>query len=577
MRETSDSEDGVSAGVGAPRKRLRLSDLLNGEPDAVGGLSVGGSDPRERSGAWAPTDRQQHTLARSGLRPVDTTPNGDCLFEAALATQHGHTPSEEEILALRHDTVAYLRARAEYYIPSFPGTRSDYLREVEELARRGVYMSNIADFAPHALAYARGLRVTVLDENGDPAGGTDRHGNHGYGPADGMPVTLVRLNQGGGHYLGTRPDTGANTHDVDARDVDMTQAHIIYDATPAPSTPQHSGPQIRYLDQGRIETTWPDEPTTDPDGDEVRIVRTVQHRLDPDPAMDNQLPWRAPLHPTRRVYEPYAAEDGSVHPAVLARAHEITAIMAHGKALFRGIARDPHDTRLPSTAISHLTKVVWKQLEHAVATEIQRLTRGEPLATPPVHPARVTADHVRHRPNDQPLINQWGLFLTRRPEHMSPQDRPSLLNGRILGVYLGAVLDNQSERENWGQTYTSYPSYAMDLARTNKIVITMSAEGAANSIAFANTAVQPARGSNGLATSGMEYNHTAINAEFVSFTVRMPDRDGGYRMEPISVLVALENAFDPKTNPDGMIIVDYGDNYLWQFDQPDIPIKTEPE
>jgi hypothetical protein len=570
MRETSDSEHGVSTSVGAPRaKRLRLADLLNDEPDRDGGLSAGGSGHRGWATAWAPTDRQQHMLTRLGLEPVDTTPNGDCLFEAALTTQHGHTPPEREILALRHDTVAHLLARADDYVPAFAGTRTDYLREVDELARSGVYMSNIADFAPHALAFARNLRVTVLDENGNPAGGADEQGYHGYGPADGVPVTLVRLDQGGGHYLGTRPNTGAGTRGIDSRDVDMTQAHIIHDATPAPPTPQHSGLLVRQLDQGRVETFFPDEPAG-LDGDEVQIVRIVEHRLDPVPEMDHAFPWRSPYDPARRVFEPYAAEDGSVHPAVLDRAHKITASIKSGKAALRSTAHNAADPRLPVTAVDKLA-AVWPRLEQAVVTEIQRLTRGEPLSSPLIRPGRVGEQHVG--PHEQALVDQWGLFLSEEAAALPPDQRPSLLNGQILGVYLGAVLDRPNAVEHWEATYRRFPDYAMGFTSSNRSGRTMSAEGAANSTAFANTAVVFEDAPGGAGTQ-VRYNQNAINAHFVPFTVRMPNRYGGFSLQPIAALVGLENAFDSQANPDGMIIVDYGKSYLSTF-QP--WIKPEPE
>jgi hypothetical protein len=364
-------------------------------------------------------------------------------------------------------------------------------------------------------------------------------------------------------------------------DVDMShvegvspQPHSARGGTPAGSQamPAASGaevvrPTTRRLDQGRFETTWPGELN----GEEFRIVRSVQHRLDPDPKMDDAFPWRAPDSPVDKVYKPYAADDGSVHPGVLGRVDEITATMASSKAHLKEIARDSKDKRLPVTAVKALTKV-WPQLEQAVAVEIRRLTRGEPHASFPVHPRKVTKEHVR--PQELGLVGQWGLFLTKPLAEMSVDDWPSLRNGRILGVYLGIVLDDPDDLEQWIRNYTNFPSYAVELAPSDKRAIsTMSGEGAANAIAFANTALERTSGPEGAATSGVNYDWDVINAEFVTFTIRIRDKNGRLRAQPIQALVALDNAFDSVTNPHGMIVVDYGQSYLPNFEG---IIKQEP-
>jgi hypothetical protein len=360
-------------------------------------------------------------------------------------------------------------------------------------------------------------------------------------------------------------------------DIDMT----VTASTEPPRvhrSPVHREPTVQHRepDQGRrqIVTTYHNEPADGAD-DEVRIWRTVttQYELTPRRGMDNQFPWRSADDPLHRVYEPYAAEDGSVHPEVLARVDQITANISGGQYPLERIARNAEDTRLPvrvqlgerrSDTAQYLGDVVWRQLEHAVAAEIRRLTRGTPHEHP-VTPGRVEENHVR--PHERPLIGQWGLFL-RTAEHRSGP-RPSLLNGRILGVYLGAVLDTEEASTTWARTYSRYPDYRMDVPTGPRRTTTMSAEGAANSIAFANTAITAD-------TRRPNYDRNAINACFVNFTVRMPDRHGGYRDQPIAVLVALENAFDPVLNPYGMIVVEYGDDYLRYF-RPAKPVKREPE
>jgi hypothetical protein len=65
--------------------------------------------------------------------------------------------------------------------------------------------------------------------------------------------------------------------------------------------------------------------------------------------------------------------------------------------------------------------------------------------------------------------------------------------------------------------------------------------------AFANTALT-AR------ADKAELDHGVINAVFQPFAVWLPANDGTWRWESIAALVALDNAFDPATNPHSMII-----------------------
>ncbi len=323
--------------------------------------------------------------------------------------------------------------------------------------------------------------------------------------------------------------------------------------------PGAAGSGSRMLDQGRTELYRADEPAGE--ADDLRIVRVVSHNMTPMRAMNNAFPFRDPNDPQGRVYEPYADENGQLHSAVVRRADEITAEMIGTKAMLKGIARDPDDTRLPATAATGLT-AVWPALERAVAAEMRRLVREEPLATPVVRVGEVTEKHVRE--HERALVGENGLFLSRRSADIPPAEWPSLRNGRILGVYLGAVLDSGETLANWEETYRKYPSYAMKLAKTRN---TMSAEGAANFIAFANTATEDSG-------HGLTYDHDRINAVFVKFRIHLFDKGENPRAQTIAVLMALDNAFDRETNPDGVILVDYGDDYLSLLEN---PVKAEPE
>jgi hypothetical protein len=488
-------------------------------------------------------------------------------------------------------------------------------------------MIEAGDLAPVALGKVTGRRVMVMDEDGAVTGG------QAFGPEHGQPVMLLRRGTAGGHYLGTAAAADDRGHhadpshtdlpDADPSDTDMPDADLsgrdgdspgpwevrrLLSASPA-STPEPAPgvlpassepswgepswgePTVRRLDQGRVETTWAQEPAGQ--DEEVQVIpRMVQHRLEPNPAMDNAFPWRDPDDPFGRVYWPYAAKDGSVHGRVRARAGRITARMVVGQQTLRAIAADRNDSRLPPVVVREAPEL-WPRLEQAVTDEIVRLIRGESLASPVVRPGRITEAHVnlRERPHEGVLVGQWGLFLNDWALAASDVDRPSLRNGRILGVYLGAVLDDPGAKETWRRTYTNAPDYAMFVTGGSDFPgSTISSEGAANAIAFANTAVVPnPRPADAARTArrrpgqrrrvsqdrtAMIYDRERINAVFVNFAIHMRDRDGNNRWQLIAALVALDNAFDRHANPHGMIIVAYGKDYLPFFDT---VIKPESE
>ncbi|MBP2327074.1 hypothetical protein JOF56_007459 [Kibdelosporangium banguiense] len=285
----------------------------------------------------------------------------------------------------------------------------------------------------------------------------------------------------------------------------------------------------------------------------------MKHQLVPVPAMDRAFPWRSPRDPMNRVYEPFADAHGRVHPRIVARADEITALMLRNRSTLKAMVRDPDEHRLPDTVTNKQLEAMWPVLEQSVAAEIRRLTRGEALKSPPVRIALVERKHVpRH---ERVLVGQWGLFLAQWPPNRSASRRPSLLNGRILGVYLGAVLDDPDDLDFWEKTYQRYPAYALGLGEDTRYESLMGAEGAANAAVFANTATKLVDKPDG---HGQEFaiDEQRVNAMFLEFVVRMPLAEGGFKPQIIGAVVALENAFDEKANPYGSIMVDYGETYL---------------
>ncbi|WP_173141933.1 hypothetical protein [Kibdelosporangium persicum] len=285
----------------------------------------------------------------------------------------------------------------------------------------------------------------------------------------------------------------------------------------------------------------------------------MKQQVAPVQALERAFPWRSARDPMNRVYEPFADADGRVHPRIVARADEITATMLRNKSVFKAIARDPDDHRLPVTVTNEQLEAAWPVLGESVAAEIRRLTRGHALKSPPVRIARVERKHVpRH---ERALVGQWGLFLAQWPPNRSPRRRPSLLNGRILGVYMGAVLDDADDLAYWEEAYERYPAYALGLGDGTRYQSLMGAEGAANAAVFANTATKLVDRPDGHGRE-IAIDERRVNAMFVEFLVRMPLPGRGFRAQTIGAVVALENAFDQKTNPYGSILVDYGETYL---------------
>jgi hypothetical protein len=266
-----------------------------------------------------------------------------------------------------------------------------------------------------------------------------------------------------------------------------------------------------------------------------------------------------------------------VHPVVRELADRIRAQMMSGKKVLKAIAADRDDVRLPVMGARRM-EGLWPLLEQDVAAEVVRLVRGEKAPVARVVVGRLSGQHVRA--HEQEMVGQWGVFLA--DPLAGAGQRMSLTNGRILGLYLGAVLKAGPQMQAWEERYQRYPSYAVEARGRDGSDSTMSAEGAANSIAFVNTALEP--GIPKFITTGQVFappalDYSVINAVFQPFAVYLPDKHGGFRWEAIVALIALDNAFDPVTNPHRMIVADYGDAYLPNFEpqiKPDPDEPTEP-
>ena len=272
----------------------------------------------------------------------------------------------------------------------------------------------------------------------------------------------------------------------------------------------------------------------------------VHHPMEPDPDMDNVIPFRDPGN-SRRPHPAYAEGDRCA-PTV--RVGEAKLQKGYAKFL-KDLAKQEKDKKgagrlaMSQKAVAEAIK----KIEIAVSEELRRQVRGEPLTNPRCNVRKISANGVP--PYEAMLINQHGLFLS---EDLTTEDLPTFQNGKILGLYPGVRLQNDQEEEDHLATYpeAEFSRYKMTLS-LNGVEFTLSPLGGANSIPFANTALDPE-------APEPAYDDARINAIFMPFTVPMHDKAGQQRAEVAMAVLALNNVA-----PGQEIRVDYGDDYLSQF------------
>ena len=604
---------------------------------------------------YQPTDRQRAILSSMGLQAVQTNPNGNCLFEAVLLAM----PEARQL----YPTPSHLRAAAADYLYRTREHNLGFLRgdlslddQLAELRQDGVYLNAVADMVPMALSDLLRRRLHIINENGTRYTVNPRNIEHSQQPvasAPQTPIVLIRLNAGGGHYLGSAANSSAERvrANVASPHSEPTQRHIrpgntgYSDSSSNPTSPENqkfppknlefgyresthdnihvdlgggtgteqsgingvngeeykirhgritrSAPvadegaervrsggtaedeaenvEYKVVNESEVLITWTN---TNPDADILQIY-TTRKAPAPIDSMNDAFPWRDPTDPVGRVYRRYAGADGQVHPVLRGNAKQITAKMTTGKQLLRKIANSNTDTRM---SLHSVTNDLWAQLENDVAAEVARLTEGQHRPMPVEAFLMTTADLL---PHEQMLNGHFGLRLTDDVMNtVRAGDRsrlPSAANGRILGLYLGAVLDSREKVEEWSERYEQFPHYAIETRTSTGRLITMTGERVCNVIGFANTALLAD-------ASAVDFDHSRINAIFLTFSVRFPHLDDptnpnarGQRQE-VAALVALDNAFDLASNPGGFIIANYGEGYLGLFDESGgQPAKTESE
>ncbi|SUA93217.1 hypothetical protein [Pandoraea pulmonicola] len=269
----------------------------------------------------------------------------------------------------------------------------------------------------------------------------------------------------------------------------------------------------------------------------------VRHRMDPVPALENAFPLRDPSDPLHRVHPRYADVRGHIAAGVQATEARL------GRGYFRyieALAKHDEHRRLAPMRRTEVT-LLRDSLQADVLAEMQRLIAGRAQDVPRCRPRRLQANELLA--HEQILAGQYGLFAV---DALAPEQRPTLSNGKILALYMGALLESDDEMAQYAQTHPDSLAYDFEVSRHR----VLAGLGATNSVAFANTALLP----------GPEpaYDHQRLNAVFIPFDVSMIDRDGGNCREAVIALVALDNLYSA-TNPAREVRVDYGEAYLAQF------------
>jgi hypothetical protein len=260
------------------------------------------------------------------------------------------------------------------------------------------------------------------------------------------------------------------------------------------------------------------------------------------PEHERRFPWRDPGDPLRRVYRRYADEGGGLHPDV--------------QVLRARLGPDTPDMRGLLGAAWAGWDRVRAELEAdvlAMARDMAAGERGIPAGTGPrIEARRLARDDVQ--PHEQALEGQYGAFLTSGALATQGAQRPLLSSGRVLGLYAGAIPETEQEQRAWEAAHPGYPSHTMSYRQRSGRLGQIASEGYATAAAFANTR---------LAAGGGEPRidrQAGINAVPLLFEVQLAGPGGKLHWQPITALAGLDRLYED--NPSGMVLLDYGDNYL---------------
>ena len=300
------------------------------------------------------------------------------------------------------------------------------------------------------------------------------------------------------------------------------------------------------------------------------MVRAVRHQVEPFPGMDDLFVLRD-SRDTSRVDEPYADDNGDVHPTVKRGADRITAKMTEGMAMLRGIAENEDGSRLPKK-LAQKMPALRQFLEKRVKEETKRGVLGKSLKSPRLVVGRVLKKHVQNHSRGLADGKQRGVQLSAT-EAAKP-GRRSLAGSRIdvKGLYLGAPLRTPEAKKEWPERYRQAPHYTFATRSRGADITHIAGEGMTNSVGFINAPTVPG-------VFPLEIDHSAVNSLLIPFIVTIPDKNDNDREDWVIALIVLDNAYDFVNNEDHVLWAEYSHEF---FDvDPDIDgdpvIKEEPE
>lgn len=300
----------------------------------------------------------------------------------------------------------------------------------------------------------------------------------------------------------------------------------------------------------------------------------VRHQMEPIPGIDDVFPLRDPTNSLGRVHPRYADDQGRCHANVQVHGavpgDQITALRRRINAALTAGGM----TQMSSQELKTALEGVCQDTQAEMARLIANTQAGShPVGRPPrVEPRRLSRRDVQ--PHETALIRQYGL-VALEPNNREP--RPTLRNGRILGIYMGSLLETQADHERAEADHPHYGSYAIDANRSRGSgrLVTYSADGCTNSMGYANTPLQAN-------SQRPAYDRARITAIFLPVQVTMTDNQGRQHNETVVTLVGLDNLYRDD-NPSRQVLVEYGEPFLNEFAQPRRstrmmapPIKRDP-
>ena len=375
--------------------------------------------------------------------------------------------------------------------------------------------------------------------------------------ATATPPTTTGTEAGDETDTGTEDEVDATAITFTSTETTPTTSTIAVKAEPDPGRSNRNGQLPEYWDEQPVDMASTAFSLRGASADLTHTgvrwnpieLRLVHHGMEPEPTMDDAFVFRDPTRPHDRVHPDFAdkTNPAKVDPALSA---ERVLLPEKGSQIVYELCSDPRMT----TPLE--SRATMKQLQASVLEEIKRLMAGTPQT--------VRCDVRRLQRQDLPahesaLVGQFGSFAPA----VRAADRPTLRNGRILGLYMGALTRNDAQLDQYHASHPGAGQYDLELAplRGQPGPQVLSALGAANAMGFANTALLPG-------AQRADYDASRCNAEFVPFRVIfMREGESQPIVQSLTAVVALDNLYNQLTNPTREIRIGYGPGFLGHFEE----------